>query len=104
MITYLIKSTNEFRVDTIQEVEEFHKALQEKASNEGYTLSSFSWTEKTAKECGESYSFYFVKYSFVFNVLKNPENPFFKVEYPKLAVSEQTHMEQDEFVDEEDEW
>lgn len=86
-IHYLIKSQNEFRCEDMIGVEEFHKFLQEKAETEGYTLSAFSWSEKEIKEKGEVVDTYFqVKYTFIFNTLKAPENPFFAVEYPKTAV------------------
>ena len=53
MIKWLIKSQNEFRLETMSDVEEFHKEMQKKAADEGYTLSSFSWMEKEVKEKGE---------------------------------------------------
>ena len=92
MITWLIKSTNEYRVDTMEEVEEFHKKLQNKARDEGYTLASFSWAEKVAKCDGEEYPYYQVKCSFVFNTLKEPENPFLSVEYPNAALKDMDEM------------
>lgn len=98
MISYLIKSTNEFRLDTIQEVEEFHSFLQEKSSKEGYVLTSFSWTEKQVHTKEEEYSYFQVKATFTFNVLKDPENPFFKVEFPKVEVTpvaEETEVDED---------
>lgn len=100
MISYLIKSTNEFRLDTIQEVEEFHSFLQEKSSKEGYVLTSFSWSEKEVNSKNEEYSYFQVKCSFIFNKLKDPQNPFFKVEFPKLSQSDQVSVEQDESVEE----
>lgn len=86
MIKWLIKSQNEYRIETMSDVEEFHKQMQNEASDNGYTLSSFSWTEKEVKEKGEVVdSYYQVKVTFVFNVLKDPENPFNSVEYPILS-------------------
>nr|DAU16624.1 MAG TPA: hypothetical protein [Caudoviricetes sp.] len=99
MITWLIKSQNEYRVDTMVEVEEFHKYLQDKAADEGYTLSSFSWTEKQVRTKEEEYSYFQVKTTFTFNVLKDPENPFFKVEFPKVEIA--TPEAEDNEVDEE---
>lgn len=81
MIKYLIKSTNEVRLDTMEEVEEFHKQLQVEAEENDYTLSTFSWAEKSAKVDGEVEIFYQVKYSFVFNVLKAPERAIKSVKY-----------------------
>lgn len=86
MIKWLIKSQNEYRLETMTDVEEFHKELQKEAENGGYTLTNFSWAEKAVKEKGEIVETYFqVKATFVFNTLKDPENPFSKVEYPKLG-------------------
>jgi len=68
------------------EVEEFHKFLQEKASNEGYSLTAFSWTEKQVHTKEEEYSYFQVKATFTFNTLKEPENPFLKVEFPKVSA------------------
>lgn len=103
MITWLIKSTNEYRVDTIEEVEDFHKKLQDKARDEGYTLASFSWTEKVAKCDGEEFTYYQVKCSFVFNTLKEPENPFLSVEYPNAATKNKMTESTAEF-NEDEEW
>lgn len=82
MIVYLIKSTNEVRIETMDEVEDFHKQLQEEAEENGYTLSSFSWSEKTVKAQGEVVDVYYqVKYQFVFNNLKEPEKVLDSIEY-----------------------
>lgn len=87
MIKWLIKSQNEFRLETMSDVEAFHKQLQKEAEEGGYTLTSFSWAEKTIKEKGEVVDTFFqVKTVFSFNVLKEPENPFTKACYPKLDV------------------
>lgn len=99
MISWLIKSQNEYRIDTMPEVEEFHKYLQDKAADEGYTLSSFSWTEKQVRTKEEEYSYFQVKATFTFNVLKDPENPFFKAEFPKVEIT--TPEVEDNEVDEE---
>lgn len=82
MIKWLIKSTNEFRVETMSDVEEFHKDLQNMAEDGGYTLTSFSWNEKFVKEKGEVVDSYFsVKCTFSFNELKDPDKPFTDVDY-----------------------
>lgn len=83
MIHFLIKSTNEVRVETMSDVEGFHKELQKKANTEGYTLTNFSWAEKVVKEKGEVVdSYYQVKYTYAFNDLKDPDKPFCDVEFP----------------------
>lgn len=84
MIQWLVKSTNEYRIETLEEVEAFHKFLQNKAEQEGYQLSAFSWNEKQIKESGEIVDVYYqVKATNIFNTLKSPENPFMDVEFPK---------------------
>lgn len=89
MIKWLIKSTNEFRLDTMEDVEAFHKDLQKEASTNGYTLTNFSWAEKEVKSKGEVIESYFqVKYTFVFNNLKDPENAFFKAEFPSSEMGD----------------
>ena len=94
MIKYLIKSVNEFRIETMSEIEEFHKQLQSKAENEGFTLGSFSWTEKTTKEKGEVIETYYqVKAQFIFNTLRDPERPLKSIEFNQI----------DSFGEEEDE-
>lgn len=83
MIKWLIKSQNEFRLETMSDVEEFHKEMQRKAADEGYTLSSFSWIKREKKQGGEIVDeWYIVKVAFVFNDAKEPENQFSKVDYP----------------------
>lgn len=86
-VHWVIKNQTEYRVDSMPEVEDFHKQLQQKAIDEGYTLTNFSWAERAVKEKGEVVDTYYqVKATFVFNTLKDPENPFFNVEFPKKNV------------------
>lgn len=83
MIRWLVKSTNEYRLETMSDVEQFHQKMQQEAEDGGYTLSAFSWTKREKKEKGEIIDEWFVvKVTFVFNDSKEPENPFTKVEYP----------------------
>lgn len=85
MIKWLCKSTNEVRVETKTDVEVLNKELQETADNLGVTLSNFSWVEKTKKSKGEVLdSWFLVKYTYLFNDQKEPENPFTNVEYKKI--------------------
>lgn len=87
MIKWLLKSTNEYRLETLSDVEEFHKQLQKQASN-GYTLTSFSWSEKIKKSKEEILDQYFVvKYTFTFNDPKDPENTFSDISYEKLDLN-----------------
>lgn len=85
MIKYLIKSVNEFRIETMDDVEEFHKQLQAKAEDEGFTLGSFAWSEKTVKEKGDVVDTYYqVKAQFVFNILRDPEYPLKDIEFNQI--------------------
>lgn len=87
MINWLTKSTNEYRVETMDEVETFHKNAQKEAEDGGYTLTNFSWTKKEVKKGGEILDEYFIcKVSFVFNDPKEPDNPYSHVEYDKSEV------------------
>lgn len=100
MITWLIKSQNEYRVDTMPEVEEFHKYLQDKAADEGYTLSSFSWTEKQVKSSGEVIDKYYIcKVVNNFNEAKEPDKPFTSVEFPKMNEDMWANIEQTDTED-----
>ena len=88
MITWVLKNTTEYRVDTMSDVEEFHKKLQEEANENGYNLTGFSWTKKEVIASGEVVDEYFVvKAVNVFNEAKEPENPFLNVEFPKVEVA-----------------
>lgn len=88
MIKWLIKSTNEFRLESIEEVEQFHKELQQEASINGYTLTNFAWKEVEKKSKGEVIeSWFIVKYTFVFNDSKAPENLFTHIEYTENILN-----------------
>ena len=84
MVTWLIKATNEFRVETMDDVENFHKKLQNMALDGDFTLTGFSWKSQEKKQGGEIIDEWFVvKATFVFNDAKDPENLFTDVEYHK---------------------
>lgn len=88
MLHYLLKSTNEFRFETVEEVEKFHKELQGQASAGQYQLTSFGYTEKVVSKSGEIVEDYFiVKVSFTFNSPKEPDLPIFSVEFPYDAAA-----------------
>ena len=89
MLSWVIKNTTEYRLETMEEVESFHKKLQEQARSGGYTLTNFSWAEKEEKEKGEVVNTYFqVKCTFVFNNLKFPDKAFYKVEFPSSEMGD----------------
>lgn len=82
MLHYLLKSTNEYRFETVEEVEKFHKELQGQAAAVGYQLASFGYVEKEVKGGGEVIDSYFVvKATFVFNSPKDPQLPIFDAKY-----------------------
>ena len=53
MIKALIKSTNEVRVETEEDADNFHKELQKQAVDMGCVLSTFTKTLKEKKSKGE---------------------------------------------------
>ena len=104
MISWVLKNTAEYRVDTMAEVEDFHKQLQYEANENGYNLTSFSWTKKEVKSGGEVVDeFFTVKVVNVFNEAKEPENPFLKVDFPKNTGVLPGDVVPEELVDDE-EW
>jgi hypothetical protein len=89
MIKYLLKNTAEYRIDDIEDVKKFHEQLQEQAKEGGYTLNSFSWSEKSSKLDGDIEIYFVVKATFIFNVAKDPENyQFTRVDFPEFALKE----------------
>ena len=82
MLKYLIKSTNEIRVETKDEAEALHQQVNEKAVDNNWTLSSWSETKKEKKSGGEVVEeWYIVKYTLTFNDAKDPEWPMRSIEY-----------------------
>lgn len=96
MIKYLIKSTNELRLETKDEVDEFHKIIAKQAEDHDYTLSAWSETKKEKKSKGEILEeWYIVKYTFVFNDPKDPERALKNLTYE--LVDSYNHEEEDEY-------
>lgn len=82
MLKYLIKSTNEIRVETKDEAERLHQIVNEEAMSNDWTLASWSETKKEKKSGGEIVEeWYIVKYTLVFNDAKDPERPMRSIEY-----------------------
>lgn len=82
MIKYLIKSTNEIRVETKDEADELHKKMTKEAEERDFTLSAWSETKKEKKSKGEVIEeWYIVKYTFIFNDAKDPERALKTIEY-----------------------
>lgn len=73
MIKSLIKATNEVRVETEDDADNFHKELQKEAEQIGCVLSTFTKTLRQKKSKGEVVDEYYqIKYTYVFNDIKEP--------------------------------
>ena len=82
MIKYLIKATNEYRVETKEDADTLHKQLEEEATNNGWTLSGWSETYKNRKSQGEIVEEWFIcKSVTVFNDAKEPSNALKDIQY-----------------------
>lgn len=74
MKKFLLKTTEEYWLATLADVEAFHKKLQADAINQEYQLTGFAYTEKPIKEGKEVVDTYFiVKVTKVFDDAKEPE-------------------------------
>lgn len=74
MVKYLIKTTEEYWLSTREDVENFHKILQEDGDEQGYQLAAFGYTEKPIKEGKEIIdNYYIVKVIKIFDDSKEPE-------------------------------
>lgn len=105
MIKWLLKNTAEFRVETLSDVEILHKQLQEACEYEDYTLTSFSWTEKTLKPGTDlEETFFVVKYVYVFNNAKDPEFPYNGVKFNKAELNDVVVATNDNNDQEEEVW
>lgn len=88
MIKFLIKSSNEVRLESKEDIETFQEQLQQEAADGGYVLSNFSWAEKEVKEKGEIIDTYYqVKYTFTFNKLQDPDTPYNSISYNVVMPS-----------------
>jgi predicted phosphatase len=82
MNRFLTKVTVEYCIDTLAAVKEYQEQLLKEAREGGYTLASYSWTEKTEKEKGEIVNVYFIaKAQFVINDPKMPTKNYSMVEF-----------------------
>lgn len=82
MLKSLIKATNEIRVETEDEADQFHKELQQEAEKIGCILSTFTKTLRQKKSKGEVIDEYYqIKYTYVFNDIKEPYNYLKNIEY-----------------------
>ena len=82
MLKSLIKATNEVRVETEEEADQFHKELQKEAEKIGCILSTFTKTLRQKKSKGEVIDEYYqIKYTYVFNDIKEPYSYLKNIEY-----------------------
>ena len=82
MIKSLIKATNEVRVETESDADEFHKQLQKEAEENNCILSTFTKTLRQKKSKGEVIEEYYqIKYTYVFNDIKEPESYLLNINY-----------------------
>lgn len=82
MIKWLIKSTNEIRIETKSEVDEFHVMVQEQANDLNCRLTNWQEAEKQKKAGGEVVEeWYIVKYTLTFNDPKDPETALKSIDY-----------------------
>lgn len=74
-MTYLIKSTNTYRVPQVQDALKLREELEEKARQAGGELLSFKYNTKYIKQKGEIVDeFQQVDATLVFGDIKEPEN------------------------------
>ena len=73
MIKFLIKATNEYRVETKEDADKLHKELEEETTEKGWTLSGWSETYKNRKSQGEIIEEWFICKSVV--VFNDPKEP-----------------------------
>lgn len=82
MLKSLIKTTNEVRVESEEEADQFHKELQKEAEKIGCVLSTFTKTLRQKKSKGEIIDEYYqIKYTYVFNDIKEPYTYLKNIEY-----------------------
>lgn len=82
MIKYLLKATNEYFVETKEDADKLHKAIEEEATNHGWTLTGWTETYKTKKSGGEVVAEWFVcKSTIVFDDPKDPLTPLKSIDY-----------------------
>ena len=82
MLKSLIKATNEVRVETEEDADNFHKELQKEAERIGCVLSTFTKTLRQRKSKGEVMEEYYqIKYTYVFNDIKEPYSYLKNIDY-----------------------
>ena len=93
MVKSLIKATNEVRVETEADADEFHKELQKEAEEIGCVLSTFTKTLRQKKSKGEILEEYYqIKYTYVFNDIKDPYTYLKGIEYNMTNSTEEADL------------
>lgn len=93
MIKSLIKATNEVRVESESDADEFHKQLQKEAEEIGCTLSTFTKTLRQKKSKGEVIDEYYqIKYTYVFNDIKEPYTYLKNIKYNMVNSVEESEI------------
>lgn len=91
MIKYLLKTTEEYRMETIEDVKHFHELLREDAAQQQYHIAAFSWTEKQIKSKGEVIEEYFVvKVQKQFQDHKEAIIPLDEITYTTFDINKET--------------
>lgn len=82
MIKYLIKSTNEIRVEDENDANELHRFYEKFAHDNDYILNSWTQTLRTKKSQGEIVESWFIcKVVLVFNDAKTPDIPLDTIDF-----------------------
>ena len=86
MIKYLIKSTEEIRVESEEDANELHKQMEEFAHANDYILNTWTQTYKNAKIKGEIVDEWFIcKYTLIFNEPKTPAIALKSIDYNMMT-------------------
>lgn len=82
MIKYLIKSTNEIRVEDENDANELHRFYEKFAHDNNYILNSWTQTLRTKKSQGEIIESWFIcKVVLIFNDAKAPDIPLDTIDF-----------------------
>ncbi len=82
MIKWLIKSTEEIRVENEDDANQLHKQMEQFAHDNDYILNTWTQTYKPIKLKGELVDEYWLcKYTLIFNEAKTPAISLKNIEY-----------------------
>ena len=82
MLKYLIKSTNEIRVNSEEDANTLHKEYEDFARDNGYILNSWAQIYRTRKSGGEVVEEWWVcKVVLIFNDVKSPDIPLDTIDF-----------------------